>query len=95
MQRSLYCPPKALCRSQGDELEGYQTTRGQQAAVDRRHQLLPMSEEESKGMPSGAILKEEGTVPPMPLDAFVKEEVVITKEEEEAGRGSAAQWPNS
>ena len=35
-------------------------------------------------MPSGAILKEEGTVPPMPLDAFVKEEVVITKEEEEA-----------
>ena len=52
--------------------------------MDRRHQLLPMSEEESKGMPSGAILKEEGTVPPMPLDAFVKEEVVITKEEEEA-----------
>ena len=86
----MYCPPKALCRSQGDEPEGYQTTRGQalarvgQAAVDRRHQLLPMSEEESKGMPSGAILKEEGTVPPMPLDAFVKEEVVITKEEEEA-----------
>ena len=35
-------------------------------------------------MPSGAILKEEGTIPPMPLDAFVKEEVVITKEEEEA-----------
>mgnify|MGYP001254926808 CR=1 FL=1 len=42
-------------------------------------------------MPSGAILKEEGTVPPMPLDAFVKEEVVITKEEEEADElGSAS-----
>ena len=37
-------------------------------------------------MPSDAILKEEGAVPPMPLDAFVKEEAVppdaTTKEEE-------------
>ena len=28
-------------------------------------------------MPSGAILKEEGVVPPMPPDAFVKEEGVV------------------
>ena len=32
-------------------------------------------------MPSGAILKEEGTVPPMPPDAFVKVEVVVKEEE--------------
>ena len=38
-----------------------------------------MSEEEGQGistaMPSRAVLKEEGTVPPMPDGALVKEEV--------------------
>ena len=37
-----------------------------------------MSEEEGRSpppaMPSRAVLKEEGTVPPMPAGAFVKEE---------------------
>ena len=41
--------------------------------------LVPLtSEEEGQGaattMRSGAVLKEEGTVPPMPPDAYVKEE---------------------
>ena len=31
--------------------------------------------------PSGASLKEEGMVPPMPPDAFVKVEVVVKEEE--------------
>ena len=32
-------------------------------------------------MPPGAIVKEEGVVPPMPPDAFVKVEVVVKEEE--------------
>ena len=35
-----------------------------------------MSEEKGQGMPSDAILKEEGAVPPMPLGAYVKDEEV-------------------
>ena len=35
---------------------------------------------------SGAILKEEGAVPPMPPDAFVKVEVVVKEEEGSDGR---------
>jgi hypothetical protein len=37
-------------------------------------------------VPSGASLKEEGTVPPMPPDAFVKLEVVVKEEEGSGGR---------
>ena len=35
-------------------------------------------------MPLGAVVKEEGVVPPMPPDAFVKVEIVV-KEEEGSG----------
>ena len=46
-----------------------------QAAAQKAAAAPLMSEEEGKGaMPSGATLKEEGTVPPMPHGAFVKEE---------------------
>ena len=56
----------ALCIGQSPE--------GQAAAAQRAATVLT-SEEEGKGaLPSGATLKEEGTVPPMPHGAFVKEE---------------------
>ena len=52
--------------------------------------LAALSEVEGKGkppaMPAGAILKEEGAVPPMPPDAFVKVEVVVKEEEGSASR---------
>ena len=35
-------------------------------------------------MPSDAVVKDEGAVPPMPPDAFVKTEAVV-KEEERSG----------
>jgi len=37
-------------------------------------------------MPPGAFVKEEGVVPPMPPDAFVKVEVVVKEEEGSGGR---------
>ena len=37
-------------------------------------------------MPPGAFVKGEGVVPPMPPDAFVKVEVVVKEEEGSAGR---------
>jgi len=37
-------------------------------------------------MPPGTFVKEEGVVPPMPPDAFVKLEVVV-KEEEHSNDG--------
>ena len=32
-------------------------------------------------MPPGAFVKEEGTIPPMPPDAFVKVEIVVKEED--------------
>ena len=37
-------------------------------------------------MPPGTFVKEEGVVPPMPSDAFVKVEVVVKEEECSDGR---------
>ena len=52
-----------------------------QAAAKRVASAVPLtSEEEGKG----AFVKEEGAVPPMPPDAYVKVEVVV-KEEEGSG----------
>ena len=42
--------------------------------------------DEPPAMPSDAVVKEEGMVPPMPPDAYVKVEVVV-KEEERSGSG--------
>ena len=51
-------------------------------AAERVASALPQRRSEEEGqnnpppaMPSRAVLKEEGTVPPMPAGAFVKEEV--------------------
>ena len=58
------------------------TPEGRKAAERVASAAAPlMSEEEGHGnpppaMPSRAVLKEEGTVPPMPAGAFVKEEEV-------------------
>ena len=41
----------------------------------------PTSEEEGKG----PFVKEDGVVPPMPPDAYVKVEIVVKEEEEGSG----------
>ena len=42
--------------------------------------------------PPGALIKEEGVVPPMPPDAVVKQEVVVKEEEGwQDGRGAKRQ----
>ena len=65
----------ALCVARSPE--------GQAAAERAAATPLLASEEEGKG----SFLKEEGMVPPMPPDAYVKVEVVV-KEEESSGRAS-------
>ena len=63
----------ALCVARSPE--------GQAAAQKAAAATRPLtSEEESKG----AFVKEEGVVPPMPPDAYVKVEIVV-KEEESSG----------
>ena len=44
-------------------------------------------------MPPGAFVKEEGTIPPIPPDAFVKVEIVVKEEEGAAGGGQELQLP--
>ena len=51
-----------------------------QAAAERAAVAPVTSEEEGKG----SFVKEEGMVPPMPPDAYVKVEIVV-KEEESSG----------
>ena len=63
----------ALCIARSPE--------GQAAAQEASPATRPlMREEEGKG----AFVKEEGVVPPMPPDAYVKVEIVV-KEEESSG----------
>ena len=63
----------ALCIARSPE--GQAATQKATAAT-----RLPTSEEEGKG----PFVKEEGMVPPMPPDAYVKVEIVV-KEEESSG----------
>ena len=62
---------------------------GQAAAKRSPSAPTPLTSEaelkdEPPAMPSDAVVKEEGMVPPMPPDAYVKVEVVV-KEEERSG----------
>ena len=51
-------------------------------AVVKVEDLLQLLDDDLEAaLPSGAILKEEGAVPPMPPDTFVKVEVVVKEEE--------------
>ena len=56
---------------------------GQVAAAERvASAARPLKREEEEG--KGSFVKEEGVVPPMPSDAYVKVEVIV-KEEERSG----------
>ena len=61
----------ALCVARSPE---GRAAAGRAAAAAERQGTHP-------AMPSGDSLKEEGTAPPMPPDAFVKVEVVVKEEE--------------
>ena len=48
--------------------------------------VIKEEQEEDVAPPMPSTIKEEGTVPPMPPDAFVKVEVVVKEEESSDGR---------